>query len=224
VEAKRLIVATGKHELRGAARPIEAGAHPIGLRTALRPSERLLAELAEVIELHLYDGGYAGLLLQEDGSANLCLSAAAALMKDAGGAEGLVDALARDNAPLAARVGEGEAGEWSAVANVPYGWRAKRTEENVFRVGDQAAVIASIAGDGIAIALESGLALGRAAAKGMPAPAFQSRWARRAARPVLAAEALRRAAEHPRPRQALTAVLGWFPALAPLFARLTRIA
>ena len=224
VEAKRLVLATGKHELRGAARPLGAGPHPLGLRTALRPSAGLAAALEGAIELHLYDGGYAGLLLQEDGRANLCLSAAPGLLREAGGPEALVAALAAANPALSERLDAGEAGPWSAVSNVPYGWRRRETEEGVYRVGDQAAVIASIAGDGIAIALESGLALGRAVAGGRSAAAFQRKWAGRAARPVRIAEALRRSAERPGPRTALMAALGWFPGLAPLAARLTRIA
>ena len=57
---------------------------PFGLRTALAPWPRLERALDGVIELHLFDGGYAGLLLQEDGSANLCLSAARRRLKAAG--------------------------------------------------------------------------------------------------------------------------------------------
>ena len=79
--ADALFLATGKHELRGAARadrrprPVSVGP---ARRAAASPAwpERWPA----TIELHLYDGGYAGLLLQEDGAANLCLSVARARM------------------------------------------------------------------------------------------------------------------------------------------------
>jgi flavin-dependent dehydrogenase len=223
VEAKRLILATGKHELRGGGRPLDLADHPVGLRTALRPTERLRSELEEAIELHLFDGGYAGLLLQEDGSANLCLSASRQRLKDAGGIEPLIESVARELPSLAARLSEAEAGEWSAVAGVPYGWRAHSTEEGVYRIGDQAAVIASLAGDGIAVALESGAALGWAIGRGISAAQFQGEWARRSALPVRTAEALRRSAERPR-RDVLMKLFGWFPALLPLAARLTRIA
>jgi flavin-dependent dehydrogenase len=93
----------------------------------------------------------------------------------------------------------------------------------VYRIGDQAAVIASLAGDGIAIALESGTAAAEAIAGGKSATDFQRDWARRARRPVGLAEVLRRSAEHGRAREAMMGLLGWFPALAPLAAKLTRI-
>ncbi|HEY0111868.1 MAG TPA: FAD-dependent monooxygenase [Allosphingosinicella sp.] len=224
IEGKRLILATGKHELRGAARPVDISLEPIGLRTALRPSPALARALEEVIELHLYDGGYAGLLLQEDGNVNLCLSASRGRLKEAGGVDPLVARLGAERPALAARLNEGSPGEWSAVSGVPYGWRASETLDGVYRVGDQAAVIASIAGDGIAIALESGSAAGRAIGRGKSAPDFQREWARRAWRPIAAAEALRGYAERPGPRDALLALFHWFPGLAPLAARLTRIA
>jgi flavin-dependent dehydrogenase len=223
VEAEALVLATGKHELRGAARPVDISTRPLGLRTSLRPSARLAAELEGVIELHLYDGGYAGLLIQEDGTANLCLSASRERLKAAGGIEPLVARLAGELPAFAARLNEGEASEWSAVSGVPYGWRALDTAAGVYRVGDQAAVIASLAGDGIAIALESGAAAARAIVAGRPAAAFQRDWARRARRPIGLAEVLRRSAEHGLARDAMMGLLGWFPALAPLAARLTRI-
>jgi flavin-dependent dehydrogenase len=90
-------------------------------------------------------------------------------------------------------------------------------------VGDQSAVIASLAGDGIAVALESGAAAARAIAGGRSAPDFQRDWARRARQPVGLAEVLRRSAENALARGAMMGLLGWFPALAPLAARLTRI-
>jgi menaquinone-9 beta-reductase len=223
VEAGALILATGKHELRGAGRPLDISARPLGLRTALVPTQSLTAALDGAIELHLYDGGYAGLLLQEDGSANLCLSASRERLKQAGGIEPLIARLADELPAFAERLGQGQASGWSAVSGVPYGWRASGTVEGVYRVGDQAAVIASLAGDGIAIALESGAAAARAIAAGVPAPEFQPRWARRARRPVGLAEVLRHSAEHSLARDAMMGLLGWFPSLAPLAAKLTRI-
>jgi flavin-dependent dehydrogenase len=223
IEAKALLLATGKYELRGVARPADTGTAPVGLRTALGTTPRLQAELEGMIELHLFDGGYAGLLLQEDGAANLCLSISRTRLKAAGGIEPLIAALALELPRLAERIGQSGSGEWLAVAGVPYGWRTGETEPGLYRVGDQAAVIASLAGDGIAVALESGTAAAQAVAAGMPAPAYQRAFAGRAARPLRIAETLRWAAEHRGPRRALMELLRWAPGLAPLGARLTRI-
>jgi flavin-dependent dehydrogenase len=223
VAAAFLVLATGKHELRGAARPVDISTRPIGRRTALTPRAVRARALDGVIELHLYDGGYAGLLMQEDGTANLCLSASRGRLKEAGGIEALAARLGEDLPALAERLAQGEVVGWSAISGVPYGWRASGTIEGVYRVGDQAAVIASLAGDGIAIALESGAAAAGAIAAGKSAAEFQQDWARRARRPVGLAEVLRRSAEHAFAREAMMGLLGWFPSLAPLAARLTRI-
>jgi flavin-dependent dehydrogenase len=223
MEAEALFLATGKHELRGMARPRDTSGDPVGLRTALAGSPALQRALEGVIELHLFDGGYAGLLLQEDGSANLCLSVARRRLKRAGGIEELVAELAAELPTLRARLAEGQAGEWSAVSGVPYGWRATSTERGVYRIGDQGAVIASLAGDGIAIALESGMAAAEALVAARSAESYQTSFAGRAARPLAVAERLRWAAERRLPRAALMTVMKWAPGLAPLAARLTRI-
>lgn len=116
VEAEALLLATGKHELRGLPRSAETATGAVGLRTALPPSAALERALEGVIELHLFDGGYAGLLLQEDGSANLCLSVAQARLRRDGGVEKLVAALAAELPALAARMEQAEAPDWLAVS------------------------------------------------------------------------------------------------------------
>ena len=222
VEAEALLLATGKHELRGLARPAATADAPVGLRTALPPSPKRETALAGTIELHLFDGGYAGLLLQEDGTANLCLSVSRDRLRQSGGPEGLIAGLRRE-LPLLDRRMADDAPQWLAVAGVPYGWRATATRPGIYRIGDQAAVIASLAGDGIAIALASGIAAAEALLRGDSSEVHQSRFARRARRPLAVAEALRAAAERPRPRAALMRLLGWMPGAAALGARLTRI-
>ena len=171
-----------------------------------------------MIELHLYDGGYAGLLLQEDGQVNLCLSVAQRRMAE--GRDALLAALWEEAPLLADRVGAPPA-DWEAIAGVPYGWRAKATAPQVYRVGDQAAVIASLAGDGIAIALASGIAAAQAClhGDGRGARDYQRAFARRALRPIKAAEALRHMAEHRWERPIMMRLSG----LAGLAARMTRI-
>jgi len=223
VEAERLLLATGKHELRGAARPRDTSGDPVGLRSALPPSQALDQALEGVIELHLFEGGYAGLLLQEDGRTNLCLSAARERLREAGGVEPLIASLAAELPALRRRLDQAAPGEWSAVSGVPYGWRTGTTVAGLYRLGDQAAVIASLAGDGIAIALTSGLSAAAAIERGEEAPAWQRKFALQAAAPIAIAEGLRWAAERRRPRSALMSVLGRLPGLPGLAASLTRI-
>jgi flavin-dependent dehydrogenase len=227
IAADALFLATGKHELRGVARPLDGRREPpaAGLRTALAARPDLERALAGMIELHLFDEGYAGLLLQEDGTANFCLSVSRARLAAAGGPEALVAAWPpRRRSCRAAR--RRVPASWEAVAGVPYGWRARSGSPGLFRLGDQAAVIASLAGDGIAIALTSGETAARYYLEdGAGASAdYQRTFSARAARPVAVAEALRHAAERRIARSAMMSVMGLAPGLARLSARMTRIA
>ena len=227
IHAESLFLATGKHELRGLARDLDGRREPptAGLRAELPPRADLERALAGTIELHLYDGGYAGLLLQEDGSVNFCLAISRARLAAAGGPEPLLDALVAEAPILGDRLGSAPPAAWEAIAGVPYGWRAHGTAQGLFRLGDQAAVIASLAGDGIAIALASGEAAARAwlAGGAAAAPDFQQGFARRAARPIAVAEALRHLAERRLTRASVMNVLRIAPAAARLAARLTRV-
>ncbi len=226
VEAEALFLATGKHELRGLARPVPEGwgEGAVGMRTSFLPGKQIADALDGVIELHPFDGGYAGLLLQEDGSVNLCLSVAAARLRDAGGQAPLLARLAQEAPRLGERLAEATEAAWISVGNVPYGWRARTTTDGLFRLGDQAAVIASLAGDGIAIALTSGVAAAEAHLAGIAAPDFQQSFARTSARPLKVANALRWAAERSGPRKMLTGLAGLSPSLARWAASSTRIA
>ena len=223
----RLILATGKHELRGLARPRgAAGEDPtLGLRLRLTPSAALARTLAGVIELHLFDRGYAGLQLQEDGVANLCLAMRRSRLTAAGGRpEALLEALAAESALLADRLGGAVSrGPIQAIAQLPYGWRARTTTVGVFRTGDQAGVIPSLAGEGVGIALASGMAAAAAALAGRPAQSYQRALARRLARPIGVADALRHLAERPKGARAIAAALRFAPTLAWPLAALTRV-
>jgi flavin-dependent dehydrogenase len=123
---------------------------------------------------------------------------------------------------LAERIGGALPGSWEAIAGVPYGWRAREGAPGMFRIGDQAAVIASLAGDGIAVALASGAAAAHACLHGDGAEAYQRAFAKRARRPIAIAETLRHMAEARR-RRGLMMRLAKVPGLAKAAARLTRI-
>ena len=220
-----LFLASGKHDVRGVARPSDArGDDPtIGLRVRLGPSPALARLVGNTIELHLFPGGYAGLVLQEDGSANLCLAVHRSRLPDAGGPAALLDRLARDLPALGERLAWRDASApIDAVANVPYGWRTRTAEPGLVRLGDQAACIPSLAGEGMGIALASGIAAATtyvdAGAAAMPA--WQLAFARRVRRPMAVAGGLRSTAESGA-APALLPLVG--PTLLRLMARLTRV-
>jgi len=226
ITGEALFLASGKHDIRGAARPEEArGEDPtLGLRLRLPPSRALGALAAGRIELHLFPRGYAGLVLQEDGSANLCLAVHRSRLQAAGTPAALLADLGCESPQLGERLAFGAADlPIDAIANVPYGWRARHGTPGVFRLGDQAGVIPSLAGEGLGIALAS--AAGAAAAYLSRGPdagaAWQGQFARRLARPMKLAGIVRQAAESAHP--AALVALARAPFLIQLVARLTRI-
>ena len=222
-----LFLASGKHDLRGLARPRDAADPAMGLRVRLPPHPTLARLLGGRIELHLFHGGYVGLLLQEDGSANLCLAVRKSRLGAAGGdPAALLAGLAAENPALGERLGFMDAAPHvDAIAAVPYGWRTRETLPGIFRLGDQAAVIPSLAGEGIGIAVASGIAAARqwhvAGAEG--ALSYQHQFYRATARPVAAARFLWKYGERPLSAAIATRSLAALPFLARFAARMTRI-
>jgi len=222
-----LFLATGKHDVRGFGRPKPIGDAPMGLRIRIAPHPTLRKFLEHAIELHMFEGGYAGLQLQEDGSANLCMALRKSRFSEAGGdvatlMNQLGDAHPQLGERLAYLPGSPAA---DAIAAVPYGWRTDETEPGLFRLGDQAAVIPSLAGEGMGIAIASGAAAAKAYLSGGRAasPQFQRDFAARTRRPVAVASMLWHQGERPAMARIAIPLLNAFPALAGFAARMTRI-
>jgi menaquinone-9 beta-reductase len=228
IDAGSLFLATGKHDLRGLARPrLETADSTLGLRVKIGPHPRLTALIGSSIELHLFDRGYVGLLLQEDGRANLCLAVRKSRLAEA---RGKPETLLRELADAVPALGErlaflDDLPDADAIASVPYGWRALSTTPGIFRLGDQAAVIPSIAGEGNGIAIASGIAAAAAWATGGAAAAatYQSDFARRTRRPVAIAKWLWERGETEWSAALATRALALAPFIAKSFARATRI-
>lgn len=222
-----LFLASGKHDIRGMARPESARSSDptLGLRLRLGRSATLDRLVGDAIELHLFDRGYAGLILQEDGTANLCMAVHRSRLVEAGNPEQLLAALAAELPRLGERLAWRTAGRIDAVANVPYGWRQRDGAVGIFRLGDQAGVIPSLAGEGMGIAVASGLRAADFYISGGPAAgsAFQRRLSRDLARPMGVAGLIRIAAERPALARALLPIARAFPNVIELIARATRI-
>lgn len=227
IGADSLFLATGKRDLRGLARPASAQeADPsLGLRIRLEPSPTLDRLVGGAIELHLFDRGYAGLNLQEDRNGNLCLAVHKSRLVEAGGPEALLAELAAESPWLGERIARRRAGSIDAVANVPYGWREQSGMAGLFRLGDQAGVIPSLAGEGMGIAIASGIRAAQAYVTGGPAAAagFQARMAMDLRRPIGIALTIRRALESPLLAGYMVALADRAPFLVDTAARLTRI-
>ena len=72
LQALEVVLASGKHDLPGCARPAGEQRGLLGLKMYYRLSPEQAAELEECIELLVYPGGYAGLQPVEEGVANFC--------------------------------------------------------------------------------------------------------------------------------------------------------
>ncbi len=185
-----VFLATGKHDLRGLRRvPVRAPEDVVGLKMYLRVAPAEAAALAGHVEVILLAAGYAGLQPVEGGAANLCLLLDRAAFAEAGqGWTGVQAMLERELPHLAARL-RGAVPLLArplCIARVPYGF-VHRPEPadpaGVFRLGDQAGVIPSFCGDGVAMALHSAFAAS-AAVRGAGAGAYHRGLRRDIARQV----------------------------------------
>ena len=224
-----LFLASGKHDVRGLARPAEArGSDPtLGLRVRIAAAPGLTRLIGDAIELHLFDRGYVGIALQEDGSANVCMAVHRSRLNEAGDPEALLAALGQECPALGERLAYRSGSEAiDAIANVPYGWRVREGRAGLFRLGDQAGVIPSLAGEGMGIALASGVSAAEAFARdGIDGAAdWQVRFAHEIELPIGVAKTIVALGERRASAGALVAVARLAPSLVDWVARLTRVA
>jgi flavin-dependent dehydrogenase len=168
-----VFLATGKHGLRGWARPAGAQSDLVGFKLHWRLAPDQIEALRGAMELFLFCGGYGGLSLVEEEGGNLCLVVQHTELRRLGGWSGLFASILEENRLLRARLGGAQA-MWRrplAVSPIPYGHLA-RGAAGLWAVGDQAAVIPSFTGDGMAIALHSGALAAEFFAKGQRAEQF----------------------------------------------------
>lgn len=219
VQARHAFLATGKHDLRGWRRGPGTQGDLIGFkmhwRSARSPDGR--------VELLLFDGGYAGLEPVGEGRLNLCLLVRKARLASLGGWPGLL-ALLLANPTLGRRLAAAEPC-WDrplAAAALPYGFVA-REANGLWRLGDQAAVIPSFAGEGMAIALRSARLAADAFLAGVGPDAFQRALGGELAPRVGRAAWLSHLMVEPAAQAALALAAGAQPRLLALVAGATRI-
>ena len=224
-----VFLATGKHELRGNARRARHS-ELVGLKMYYRLDPWQRSALGGHIELMLLPGGYAGLQLIEHDCAVLCMLLPAACLSAAGGRwASLIDLLAEDCPHLAARLSGAEIllDRPLAIANLPYGYvyRARRRHRNgLYRLGDQAPVIPSFTGDGVALALTSGCLAARMWLNGQDSDRYQRRFAHDVSGQMRFAVAIHRLALAPAWRPWLMTMCRMWPGLMSYVAERTRAA
>ena len=223
-----LFVAHGKYGVAGHQRhpPAKVAADPVvGLRLRLSATRQIAMLVGEAVELFLFDRGYAGLVRQEDGTANLCLAVHKSRLSEAGGKpEVLIAQWGASNGPLGERLAAADpVGPIDAIAAIPYGWRRSSGPDGLWHLGDQAAVIPSLAGEGMGIALSTASSAVASWRQGDRSADWQRRMARRLTPPMTLARIIWALAEHPRWNGAGVALLQQLPMLTGVLARGTRV-
>jgi flavin-dependent dehydrogenase len=223
-----LLLATGKHEARGAARAGRPGG-TVGFKNYFSLSPAQTAAMAHHVELIIFPGGYAGLELVETGEANFSLLIDARELRQLGGKwENLLEYLQTSSPHLAMRLSGAQAmlAAPLTIARVPYGFLHRPSRDDPprrFRLGDQAAVIQSFTGDGMAIALHSAALAARHVLAAHDSRIYHRALARGIAGQMHRANALHAALTAPVLGPALFAAAQWFPEMVTLAASLTRI-
>lgn len=176
--AKTVFLASGKHDVPGWPRKQRQMHDFIGFKMHLRLTPAEQVRLQETVEIFLFDDGYVGLEPVEDGKANLCLLIRKEIYTGVCGKNwhALLAWLSNSSTHLKMRLA-GAVSLWPhplAVYGTPYGFlhRAVSTGPDLFRLGDQMAVIPSFAGDGIAIALHSAFLATRTCLAGLNANVY----------------------------------------------------
>jgi flavin-dependent dehydrogenase len=176
-EAPTVFLATGKHDLRGHRRA-EDPERWVAFKMYFRLAPAQAAELERASELMLYPGGYGGIQPIEDNNANLCWVVQQKYLARVGHRWERHLADMKQHCPhLAMRLAGAEPllDKPVAIAHIPYGFIRHTTEEGLFCIGDQAAVIPSFTGDGISIALHTAHSAVAAHLAAEPAPLFQAK-------------------------------------------------
>jgi flavin-dependent dehydrogenase len=233
LRAPTIVLATGKHEVRGAprrhARPAARGKVGFKQHLLLAPAQR--AALEATVELHLFDGGYAGLLPLSEGRCNLSLVVDPRRWNGVGKTFAALMADLRDSCPLLhERLSEARAltERPVAVGAVPYGHRAweetSDTWNGLWLVGDQAAVTPSFTGTGMAMALVSGRLAAQTLTAGGDALTYRTSLRRAFAARMRRAELIEAALATAWRRRALVVTANRLPVALAAAARITRIA
>ena len=110
------------------------------------------------------------------------------------------------------------------ITHIPYGYLRRATEEGLYCIGDQAAVIPSFTGDGISIALHTARQAATAYLAAVPAPIFQPRLRSEMLPQMRLAQFAAGGLNNPVSRAVLPFCLRVWPGAMRVTARLTRVA
>jgi flavin-dependent dehydrogenase len=225
IVAMDAFLATGKHDLRGWKRPPGRQNDLIAFKLHLRIVAAQISALDSRVELFLFPGGYAGIELVENGLLNLCLVIRNGHFARLGSGWDALLSMLRAKFLRLHHVLAGAEACWDrplAIASIPYGLVQSRAD-GPWCLGDQAAVIPSFSGDGIAIALHSARMAADYYLSGRSNSEFQSDLARDVMGQVRRATLLSRLLVQPAGQVAAMALGQMAPSLVRQIGRGTRI-
>jgi menaquinone-9 beta-reductase len=188
-------------------------------------------DLRGVVELHAFDGGYCGASFVEEDRVNICTMFRADLLGAKGPADGGAPFtfLRRMDGPLGRRLRDLKPHfkQPLSVAQIPLGLKDLTcpTGDDIFFAGDAASMIAPLAGDGQAMAMESALILADLIDRHRPPVALERwnrLWRRRYARRIRLGILLNAALTRPRLSAPALRLLTGLPGLARLLVSSTR--
>ena len=224
-KAPTAFLATGKHDLRGHGRPKDPHQW-VAFKMYYRLSAAQTADLADASELTLYSGGYGGIQPVEDGITNFCCVVQRRYFSRAGLRwEGLLAKMQQDCPHLAMRLDGAEPllDKPITITHIPYGYIRRATEDGLYCIGDQAAVIPSFTGDGISIALHTARRAAAAYLAAEPAQVFQPKLRSAMLPQMRLAEAAADGLNNALARAVLPFCLRVWPGAMRVTARLTRV-
>jgi menaquinone-9 beta-reductase len=224
--APAVFLATGKHDVRGHFRPKDPQRW-VAFKMYFRLSSEQASELAGASELMLYPGGYGGIQPVEGGIANLCCVVQQRYFARAGHRwENFLAQMQRQCPHLAMRLAGAEPllAKPIAVTHIPYGYIRRTTENGLYCLGDQAAVIPSFTGDGISIALYTARCATAAYLAEESAPLFQNELRSALLAQMRLAEVAADGLNNAFARAVLPFCLRVWPGVMRVTARLTRVA
>jgi menaquinone-9 beta-reductase len=224
-EVPTIFLATGKHDLRGHGRPKDPHQW-VAFKMYYRLSAAQTADLADASELTLYSGGYGGIQPVEDGITNFCCVVRRRYFAHAGLRwAGLLSKMQQDCPHLAMRLDGAEPllDRPITITHIPYGYMRRATEEGLYCIGDQAAVIPSFTGDGISIALHTARRAAAAYLAAEPAPVFQLKLRSGLLPQMRLAEVAAQGLNNALARAVLPFCLRVWPGAMRVTARLTRV-
>ncbi len=218
-----VFLASGKHDLRGHPRPAGKQQGMVAFKMYWRLSPEQTHELGRTVELITYQGGYAGLQPVENGTANLCCLVHTDKLRSLGGKwDALLAHMCQESPHLRQRLlgAEPQLAKPLTIASLPYGF-VRRRSGGLWYLGDQAVVIPSFTGDGMSLALHTGMVAAEMFLAGKTADEYQQTLAKHTQRQVAIATAVSKAIVR-MPRAVIGCARFWPVAMSGI-ARRTRV-